>query len=61
MNFVKFLRTPFLQTTSERLLLSFQDVITLILHPKSCIYKRNLNKFDNDETKEDMNKIVWVN
>ena len=48
--------TDYLWTTAS----FFSRFHNFNITPKSCIYKRNLNKFDNDESKEDLNKIDWL-
>ena len=39
----------------------FEDFITPKPLPKTNLYKRNFDKFDNNKLKEDLHKIDWIN
>ena len=38
-----------------------EDFITPKPLPKTNLYKRNFDKFDNNKLKEDLRKIDWIN
>ena len=52
-----------LHSISEYLLqfVILEDFITPKPLPKTNVYKRNFDKFDNNKLKEDLHKIDWIN